>query len=118
MKRESPNPAGSKGKPFTLAPHSFEDALRKILAAPPECVISDLSDKSFTLSFDTYVVAAQLSGSLVVPFGAMSRQYFKSASDAPFDPPAGFDSRMMSRLEFKFQGHNHFVICELKHKLT
>jgi hypothetical protein len=32
----SPNPAGSKGKPFTLAPHSFEDALRKILSAPPE----------------------------------------------------------------------------------
>lgn len=34
--KSSPNPAGSKGKPFTLAPHSFEDALRKILAAPPE----------------------------------------------------------------------------------
>lgn len=36
MKAQSPNPAGNKGKPFTLAPHSFEDALRKILAAPPE----------------------------------------------------------------------------------
>jgi len=36
MKRESANPAGKAGKPFTLAPHSFEDALRKILAAPPE----------------------------------------------------------------------------------
>jgi hypothetical protein len=34
--KSSPNPAGSKGKPFTLAPHSFEDALRKILATPPE----------------------------------------------------------------------------------
>jgi hypothetical protein len=31
-----PNPAGKAGKPFTLAPHSFDDALRKILAAPPE----------------------------------------------------------------------------------
>jgi hypothetical protein len=36
MKREIPNPAGKAGKPFSLAPHSFEDALRKILAAPPE----------------------------------------------------------------------------------
>ncbi|MBC8028883.1 MAG: hypothetical protein H7Z16_02125 [Pyrinomonadaceae bacterium] len=36
MKRETPNPTGNKGKPFTLAPHSFEDALRKILSAPPE----------------------------------------------------------------------------------
>jgi hypothetical protein len=36
MKSQSPNPAGKHGKPFTLAPHSFEDALRKILAAPPE----------------------------------------------------------------------------------
>jgi len=34
--KNPPNPTGSKGKPFTLAPHSFEDALRKILAAPPE----------------------------------------------------------------------------------
>jgi len=36
MKRAIPNPDGNKGKPFTLAPHSFEGALRKILAAPPE----------------------------------------------------------------------------------
>jgi hypothetical protein len=36
MKREIPNPAGNKGKPFTLAPMKFDDALRKILAAPPE----------------------------------------------------------------------------------
>jgi hypothetical protein len=36
MKSQSPNPAGKHGKPFSLAPHSFEDALRKILAAPPE----------------------------------------------------------------------------------
>jgi len=36
MKAHTPNPAGKHGKPFTLAPHSFEDALRKILAAPPE----------------------------------------------------------------------------------
>lgn len=36
MKRESPNPAVKAGKLFTLAPHSFEDALRNILAAPPE----------------------------------------------------------------------------------
>ena len=34
--KTAPNPAGKAGKPFTLAPHSFEDALRKILAAPPE----------------------------------------------------------------------------------
>jgi hypothetical protein len=33
---QTPNPAGQHGKPFTLAPHSFDDALRKILAAPPE----------------------------------------------------------------------------------
>lgn len=36
MKSANPNPAGKAGKPFTLAPHSFDDALRKILAAPPE----------------------------------------------------------------------------------
>jgi len=36
MKTQNPNPAGKAGRPFTLAPHSFEDALRKILAAPPE----------------------------------------------------------------------------------
>lgn len=36
--REKPNtnPAGKHGKPFTLAPHSFDDAIRKILATPPE----------------------------------------------------------------------------------
>jgi hypothetical protein len=34
--KHSPNPAGKHGKPFTLAPHSFDDALRKILATPPE----------------------------------------------------------------------------------
>ena len=32
----SPNPNGKHGKPFTLAPMKFDDALRKILAAPPE----------------------------------------------------------------------------------
>lgn len=36
MKAANPNPNGKHGKPFTLAPHSFEDALRKILAARPE----------------------------------------------------------------------------------
>jgi hypothetical protein len=36
MKRESPNPAGREGKPFSLAPYSFEDALQKILKATPE----------------------------------------------------------------------------------
>ncbi|GEM_PF-5809358 len=36
MKPPNPNPAGREGKPFTLAPHSFDDALRKILAAKPE----------------------------------------------------------------------------------
>jgi hypothetical protein len=36
MKRETPNPVSKAGKPFSLAPHSFEDALRKILAEPPE----------------------------------------------------------------------------------
>jgi hypothetical protein len=34
--KNPPNPTGKTGKPFTLAPHSFEDALRKILAAPPQ----------------------------------------------------------------------------------
>ncbi|MDX6613230.1 MAG: hypothetical protein QOD75_2416 [Blastocatellia bacterium] len=34
--KASPNPSGKTGKPFSLAPHSFEDALRKILATPPE----------------------------------------------------------------------------------
>ena len=36
MKSANPNPAGKHGKPFTLAPMKFDDALRKILAAPPE----------------------------------------------------------------------------------
>lgn len=36
MKTHHPNPAGKHGKPFTLAPMKFDDALRKILAAPPE----------------------------------------------------------------------------------
>lgn len=36
MKSANPNPAGKNGKPLTLAPYSFDDALRKILAAPPE----------------------------------------------------------------------------------
>jgi hypothetical protein len=31
-----PNPAGKAGKPFTLAPHTFDEALRKILSAAPE----------------------------------------------------------------------------------
>jgi hypothetical protein len=33
---KTPNPAGKHGKPFTLAPMKFDDALRKILASPPE----------------------------------------------------------------------------------
>ena len=36
MKTATPNPAGKAGKPLTLAPMKFDDALRKILAAPPE----------------------------------------------------------------------------------
>jgi hypothetical protein len=36
MKTQTPNPTGKHGKPFTLAPMKFDDALRKILAAPPE----------------------------------------------------------------------------------
>jgi len=36
MKQSTPNPAGREGKPISLAPHSFEDALRKILKATPE----------------------------------------------------------------------------------
>ena len=31
-KQLSPNPNGQTGKPFTLAPMKFDDALRKILA--------------------------------------------------------------------------------------
>jgi len=30
-----PNPAGREGKPISLAPYSFEDALKKILKAEP-----------------------------------------------------------------------------------
>jgi hypothetical protein len=29
MPNKNPNPAGREGKPFTLASHSFDDALRK-----------------------------------------------------------------------------------------
>jgi len=36
MKETNPNPAGKAGKPFTLAPVKFDDAIRKILATPPE----------------------------------------------------------------------------------
>jgi hypothetical protein len=36
MKSDNPNPTGKHGKPFSLAPMKFDDALRKILAAPPE----------------------------------------------------------------------------------
>jgi len=36
MRETNPNPKGREGKPISLAPHSFDDALRKILAAPPE----------------------------------------------------------------------------------
>jgi hypothetical protein len=32
----SPNPAGREGKPISLSDYSFEDAVRKILQAPPE----------------------------------------------------------------------------------
>lgn len=35
-KTSSPNPNGKKGDPISLAPHTFDDALRKILASPPE----------------------------------------------------------------------------------
>ncbi len=41
MKREIPNPAGNKGKPFTLALHSFEDALRKQFSDINRAVLSD-----------------------------------------------------------------------------
>ena len=33
--QQSPNPTGAKGKPFSLAPMSFDDAVRKILSASP-----------------------------------------------------------------------------------
>lgn len=48
MKKQTPNPAGNKGKPFTLAPHSFEDALRKILSAPPEAKPAKATKKKLT----------------------------------------------------------------------
>jgi hypothetical protein len=35
MKGKTPNPAGREGKPISLAPYSFEDALKKILKAEP-----------------------------------------------------------------------------------
>jgi len=34
MKREIPNPTGSKGKPILLADHKFEDVVRRMLATP------------------------------------------------------------------------------------
>jgi hypothetical protein len=34
-KLQTPNPAGRQGKPFSLAHMNFDDAVRKILAAPP-----------------------------------------------------------------------------------
>ena len=34
--RHNTNPNGKNGKPFSLAPYSFEDALQKILKATPE----------------------------------------------------------------------------------
>jgi len=44
--RDNPNPAGKAGKPFTLAPHKFDDALRKILSAPPEPKQANVSKKT------------------------------------------------------------------------
>jgi hypothetical protein len=35
MKRENPNPAGMAGRPISLAPLSFEDALRGALQVKP-----------------------------------------------------------------------------------
>lgn len=35
MKPRTPNPTGRQGKPISLAPYSFEDALKKILKAEP-----------------------------------------------------------------------------------
>jgi len=35
MKSQAPNPAGREGKPISLKPYSFDDALRKILGAKP-----------------------------------------------------------------------------------
>ncbi len=36
MKREIPNPNGRAGKPIIVPNMSLDDALKKILAAPPE----------------------------------------------------------------------------------
>lgn len=36
MKSGTPNPHGREGKPISLSDYSFEDAVRKILQAPPE----------------------------------------------------------------------------------
>jgi hypothetical protein len=33
--KQTPNPHGREGKPISLAPYSFEDALKKILKAEP-----------------------------------------------------------------------------------
>jgi hypothetical protein len=33
--KEHPNPAGREGKPISLAPHTFEDVVRKMLSTPP-----------------------------------------------------------------------------------
>lgn len=87
-------------------------------AVAVSCVISELNEDDLTLSFNTVVTGAGLSGSLFIPFGKMLRQYFEHATDAPFEPPAHFDGPMLSCVEFKFEGYNHFVICELKNKLT
>jgi len=35
MRSRTTNPAGKHGKPITLPPMSFDDALRKMLAASP-----------------------------------------------------------------------------------
>jgi hypothetical protein len=33
--RHNPNPKGKAGKPITLAPMSFDEAVRKMLSTPP-----------------------------------------------------------------------------------
>ena len=35
MKAQPTNPTGKNGKPITLAPLSFDEAVRKMLATPP-----------------------------------------------------------------------------------
>jgi hypothetical protein len=35
MKKQANNPAGKNGKPITLAPMSFEDAVKKMLETQP-----------------------------------------------------------------------------------